>query len=202
MILSHSGNSPIINESGYIAPTATICGNVKIGQNSVIMHGAAVIAEGSGIEIGDNCIVLENAVLRSTLHHRLKIGNNILIGPNAHVVGCIVEDNVFIATGASVFHGAKLRTGCEVRINGVVHIKTEIPENGVVPIGWVAVGTPAQILSPEKHEEIWAIQRTLNFNKFVYGVDWKPESAASLMPEIAKMMTGALKLHKEDDEIV
>lgn len=201
MIIKHSGKSPMIDESAFIAPNAVICGDVKIGKNTRIMYGAAIVAEGGRIEIGDNCVVLENAVLRSTAHHSLIIGSNVLVGPNAHVVGCTVEDNVFIATGAAVFHGAKLCKSSEVRINGVVHIKTVLPENETVPINWVAVGTPAQILPPERHDEIWAIQKTLNFPKFVYGIDRKP-NGETIMPQIMESMVSALEAHKDDTVIV
>jgi carbonic anhydrase/acetyltransferase-like protein (isoleucine patch superfamily) len=197
LLVTHLGNSPIISETAFVAPTATICGDVKIGNNSRIMYGAAIIAEGGSIEIGDNCVVLENAVLRSTVKHSLTIGNNVLVGPNAHVVGCIVEDNVFIATGAAIFHGAKLCKGSEVRINGVVHLKTVLPENETVPIGWVAVGEPAQVLPSKKHDDIWVIQEPLNFPKSVYGVDRKPNNDP-IMPEIMKMMTNTLESHKDD----
>jgi len=54
MIINHLGKSPIIDESAFVALTATICGDVKIGKNSRIMYGAVVIAEGGSIEIGDN----------------------------------------------------------------------------------------------------------------------------------------------------
>lgn len=197
MIIRHLNKSPIIDESAFIAPTAAICGDVKIGKNTRIMYGAAIIAEGGAIEIGDNCVVLENAVLRSTVHHSLHIGNNVLVGPNAHAVGCIVEENVFIATGAAVFHGARLCKGSEVRINGVVHIRTVLPENETVPINWVAVGTPAQILPPEKHDEIWAIQEPLNFPGYVYGIERKP-GGETIMPEIMEMMASSLDSHKDD----
>ena len=197
MIIRHLGRIPLIDNSAFIAPNATICGDVKIGSNSRIMYGASIIAEGGSIEIGDNCIVLENAVLRSTGRHSLSIGDNVLVGPNAHVVGCIVENDVFIATGASIFHGARLCKGSEVRINGVVHVKTTLPENETVPIGWIAVGTPVEILPPEKHEEIWKIQKPLNFPEFVYGISRKPEGEP-MMSEITKMMASALEKHKED----
>jgi carbonic anhydrase/acetyltransferase-like protein (isoleucine patch superfamily) len=200
MIIMHSGNKPEIDPSAYIAPNATICGKVKIGKNSRIMFGVSVIAEGGSIAIGDNCVLLENAVLRSTVKHPLQIGNNVLIGPNAHVVGCIIEDNVFVATGAAIFHGARLGAGSEVRINGVVHIQTELPPDATVPIGWIAVGNPAEILSPERHDEIWAIQKPLNFPEYVYGVARDP-SGATIMPEITAMMTRALATHR-DDEII
>ena len=200
MIIKHSGFVPDIEKSAFVAPTAAVCGKVRIGNNSRIMHGASVISEGGTIEIGENCIVLENAVLRSTGKHNLKIGNNVLIGPNAHVAGCTVEDNVFVATGASIFHGSRLCKNSEVRINGVVHVKSVLPENATVPIGWVAVGDPVKILPPDKHEEIWAIQKQMNFPLFVYGVERK-ESGESIMPEITEMMSIALEKHMNDEVI-
>lgn len=202
MIKIHSGKAPVIHESAFIASTAVICGDVRIGANAMIMYGAAVIAEGGSIEIGDNCIVLENAVLRSTAAHSLKIGSNVLIGPNAHVVGCMIEDYVFVATGASIFHGARLRKGSEVRINGTVHIRTELPEYAVVPIGWIAVGIPAEILPAEKHDQIWAKQEPLNFYRYVYGVDWKPGGKDVVMPEITQRMAELLGTHKDDTDIL
>lgn len=165
------------------------------------MYGATVIAEGGSITIGDNCVVLENAVLRSTVYHSLSVGNNVLIGPNAHVVGCTVEDNVFIATGASIFHGSRLCKGSEVRINGVVHIKTVLPENETVPINWVAVGNPVQILPSEKHDEIWAIQKPLGFTEYVYGVK-RNANEESNMPDIMNMMVDTLSSHKDDEFVL
>lgn len=197
MLINHLGKDPIIDTNAFIAPNATICGDVRIGKNTRIMYGAAVIAEGGTIEIGDNCVVLENAVLRSTVKHSLKIGNEVLIGPNAYVVGCTVENSVFIATGASIFHGAKLCKGSEVRINGVVHIKTILPENEFVPIGWIAIGNPVKILPPEKHDDIWSIQKPLDFPKYVYGVDRELETK-NTMHEVIKMMTNTLKTHSDD----
>jgi len=60
------------------------------------------------------------------------IGDNCLIGLNAHLVGFTVENNVFIATGASVFHGATLKSGSEVSINCIVHLKPS--SSGEVPL--------------------------------------------------------------------
>lgn len=67
MILEHKGKKPSIHPTAYIAPNATICGDVTIGANSRIMFGAQIIAENNSISIGENCIVLENAVLRSVI---------------------------------------------------------------------------------------------------------------------------------------
>jgi carbonic anhydrase/acetyltransferase-like protein (isoleucine patch superfamily) len=197
MILKHLGKGPQIHPSAYIAPNATVCGDVTIGVGCRILFGACVIAEGQPIELGENGIVMENAVIRSTDQHLTRIGAHCLIGPHTHLVGCTLEDCVFIATGASVFHGAKLGYSSEVRINGVVHLRTELPAHATVPIGWVAVGNPAQILPPDQHEAIWAIQKPLNFPKFVYGVERPPEGESN-MPEITKRRSEVLGSHKDD----
>jgi carbonic anhydrase/acetyltransferase-like protein (isoleucine patch superfamily) len=194
MLLSHLGRSPQVAESAYIAPTATVCGDVVIGAECRIMHGASIVAEGGRIEIGECCIVLENAVIRSTGCHSTRIGSHCLVGPNAHLVGCVVEDEVFIATGGAVFHGARLGKGCEVRINGVVHLRSTLEPGAVVPIGCVAVGDPVSILSPDRHDEIWAIQKPLNFPLFVYGID----RAEADMVKITKRLADALASHTHD----
>jgi carbonic anhydrase/acetyltransferase-like protein (isoleucine patch superfamily) len=98
------------------------------------------------------------------------LGDDVLVGPNAHVNGCLVGDGSFLATGAALFPGARLGTGVEVRINGVVHVNTVLADGAMVPIGWVAVGDPARILPPDRHDDIWAIQERLDFPGTVYGL--------------------------------
>lgn len=196
MIIKHRDKTPKVHETAYVAPNAVVCGDVSIGKNVRVMFGAQLIAENSPIQIGDNCIILENAVLRGTGDHPLCVGSNCLVGPNTHLAGCTVEDEVFIATGASVFHGALLKKGAEVRVNGVVHLKTVVPENEIVPINWIAVGNPMQLFPPEKHNELWAVQQTLRFNDTVYGITTKDTTA--LMPGICTIMSDRLYVHKED----
>jgi carbonic anhydrase/acetyltransferase-like protein (isoleucine patch superfamily) len=135
MILSHDDKQPVIDPDSYVAPNATVCGDVTLGAGCRIMFGACVVSEGKPITLGKNCIVMENAVLRSTDDHPLQVGSYCLIGPHAHIVGCTIEDDVFLATGACVLHGARLRSKTEVRINAVVHLRTELSEGTVVPIG-------------------------------------------------------------------
>jgi carbonic anhydrase/acetyltransferase-like protein (isoleucine patch superfamily) len=158
------------------------------------MHGASIIAEGGKITIDEQCIVFENAVVRSNTDHSASVGKYCLIGPNAHVVGCTVEDEVFIATGAAIFHSARLGKGSQIRINAVVHIKSHLEPGVMVPIGWIAVGNPAKIFSPDKHEEIWEIQESLNFPLTVYGYD-RPEAS---MRKITQRLSENLGSHIDD----
>jgi carbonic anhydrase/acetyltransferase-like protein (isoleucine patch superfamily) len=197
MLLSHERNTPSIDASAYVAPTATVCGDVKIGPNSRIMHGACLIAEGGSIQIGANCIVLENAVVRSTSRHSTRVGNYCLVGPNAHLVGRTIEDEVFVATGAAIFHGAVLGPRSEVRVNGVVHVKTKLDADVIVPIGWIAVGNPASVLPPNEHESIWAVQKPLNFPLAVYGIDRSEASMKRVTDRMSQMLAG----HVDDRKV-
>src|SRR5262245_14111969 len=194
MLITHGGKAPTVDPTAYVAPNAVVCGDVTVGADCRILFGAQVIAEGGSITIGRECIVLENAVLRSTVRHSLSIGDNCVVGPNAHVVGCSVADEVFIATGASIFHAARVGKGAEVRVNGVVHLRTVVPPGATVPIGWVAVGDPAQILPPDQHDKIWAIQQPLDFPLTVYGL----ERDNADMVKITRRMADALASHHND----
>lgn len=193
-MLEHAGKVPRVHASAYVAPNAVLCGDVTVGPGCRVMFGAQLIAEDRSIRLGESCVVLENAVLRSTATHDLRIGNHCLVGPQAHVVGALVEDEVFIATGAAVFHGARLGRGSEVRVNAVVHLKTELAAGTTVPIGWVAVGAPARLFPPSEHDAIWEVQAQLDFPRTVYGL----ERAEASMPRITQVMVERLGSHRGD----
>ncbi len=161
---------PTVDPSAYVAPTAVLCGDVRVGPDSRVLFGAVLTAEDGHIEVGARCVVMENAVLRGRAAHPVTLGDDVLVGPHAHVNGSEVGDACFIATGGSLFPGSRLGRGSEVRINGVVQVNTVLESDTVVPIGWVAVGNPARVLAPWDHEEIWRIQKLLDFPGTVYGL--------------------------------
>lgn len=197
MIISYEEKSPSIDSDAWVAQDATVSGDVAIGAGSRIMHGARLVAEAGGsIRIGRNCIVLENAVIRATERHDCSLGDHCVIGPNSHIVGAQIGDEVFIATGAAVFHGAEIGSGAEVRIHGTVHLRTSLEPGTTVPIGWIAVGNPAKILPPDQHEAIWALQKTLDFPGFVYGVD---RSQPDVMKNITIQLSESLGVHRGED---
>lgn len=197
MLIEHEGERPRVDPSAYVAPNAVVCGDVEIGPDTRVLFGAVVVAQGGPVRLGHHCIVMENAVVRGTTRHPLVLGNHVLVGPRASIVGCTVEDDVFLATGATVFNAARIGARAEVRVNGVVHHSSFLPADSTVPIGWVAVGNPAEILPPDQHDRIWAIQGPLNFPKVVFGVDRPPEGE-SLMPELTRRYSHALGKHRND----
>ena len=196
MLFEHAGHRPQIDSTAWIAPDATICGNVYVGPGSRVLYGARIVGESGGlIQIGRECIVMENAVIRATAKHACTIGDHCLVGPNAHVVGASLEREVFVATSAAIFHGANLGRGAEVRPHATVHLRTVIPPEVFVPIGWIAVGDPAQILPPDRHDEIWAVQKPLNFPEWVYGFS---RETPDLMRHITEALSERLRAHADD----
>lgn len=193
MLIEHRGRRPSVDPTAYVAETAVVSGAVVVGPGARILHGAVVSAEDGEIRIGRNVVVMEQALIRGRLGHNAIIGDSVMIGPSAHVNGALVEDGAFIATGAALFPGSTVGAGAEVRIHGVVQVNSVLPAGGIVPIGWVAVGSPASILPPDRHEDIWAIQSTLDFPGTVYG--------ATRQASMAEIMEGQSRFygaHRDD----
>jgi carbonic anhydrase/acetyltransferase-like protein (isoleucine patch superfamily) len=200
MQYEHLGKRPQIDPSAWVAPTAVLVGDVRLGPGTAISHGAILNAEDGMIEIGIDCVVMENAVVKASRRAPILIANNVLVGPRAYLSGCTVRSEAFLATGTTVFNHAVIGERAEVRINGVVHLRTVLPADATVPIGWVAVGDPAAILPPERHDEIWAIQKPLDFPKTVFGVD-RPPKGQTIMPHVMPRYARALARHRDDRQI-
>ena len=198
MKFEHLGATPRIHPDAVIAATAVISGDVVIGADCQVLHGAVISAEGGPIVLGEHVIVMENAVLRASSSDPLRLGDHCLVGPLASISGARVGDEVFIATGARVFNGAVIGDRSEVRINAVVHLRTTLPPESVVPIGWVAVGDPLQILPPDRHDEIWAAQRELDFPGYVFGLD---RTTPDLMVQLTERYARHLSRHADDRRV-
>ncbi|NNM47638.1 gamma carbonic anhydrase family protein [Knoellia koreensis] len=159
-----------IHETASVAPSAVVSGDVVIGAGSRILPLAVIDGERGTVRIGSDVVVMEHAVLRGRANHPLTIGDAVLVGPHTHLNGTTVEDEVFVATGASLFPGSLAGSGAELRIGSVLHVNSRLEPGTVVPIGWVAAGDPAQLFSADRHEELWQVQEPLDFPGTVYGV--------------------------------
>ena len=123
MIFSSITKKPKIHSSAYVAPTATISGDVTIGAGCAILHGAIVTAEGAPITIGAESIIMENAVIKSSggsaLQHPVKIGDKCMIGPHAYISGATLANGVFVGSGARVYNAISLPANARVAPNEV-----------------------------------------------------------------------------------
>jgi carbonic anhydrase/acetyltransferase-like protein (isoleucine patch superfamily) len=194
VLIEHQGKRPTVHESAYVAPTAVLCGDVTLGPDCRVLFGAVLTAEGGPIQLGERCIVMENALVRGRQSHPVVLGDHVLVGPHAHVNGAQVEHDVFLATGVSVFPGAHIGHGSEVRIGAVVHVNSRLPEGTTVPIGWIAAGDPADLFPPEAHEQLWAVQRELDFPRTVFGL----ERAEATMDRVSARYAESFGRHRGD----
>jgi carbonic anhydrase/acetyltransferase-like protein (isoleucine patch superfamily) len=202
MLIEHQYKRPNIDPSAYVAPTAVICGDVTIGPRTHVSFGAVIEAHGAPVRIGAQCVIRENLNIRSTSRNAVEIGDHVLIGPQSSLKGCIVEDECFLATGVKIYQGAVIGRRTEVRIDGIVHVRSVLPPNSLVPIKWLAVGDPAQLFPPDKHEEIDAILSKMNFPEEVYGLERQPGGGVDMdMKEVTRRVTSGLADHRDDREL-
>ena len=189
------GAEPRIHPGAVVAPTAVISGDVTIGDGCQVLHGAVLTAEGSPIVIGEHVIVMENALIRASAVHPVRIGSHVLVGPMASISGATIDDDVYLATGSRVVNGARIGVGSLVRMGAVVHLKTTLPPGTVVPLGWVAIGDPMQLLPAAEAAAISAAREELDFPGFVFGLD---RSAPDYMAQLTERYGAALARHAGD----
>ena len=172
MILRSGGSKPKIHSSAYVAPSAVLSGEVIVGADCAILHGAVLTAEGAPLEIGASSVVMENAVVKSSggkaIQFPVKIGKNCIIGPGAYVVGARIDDGCFVASGVRIFNGAHMEAGSGAAIGAILHINSTLPRNMGIPMQHIAIGKPAQIHPPEHAATIAA---TLQFYETVFNLE-------------------------------
>lgn len=123
--LNYLGAEPQIDAAEFVAPNATILGNVEIGENTSIWYGATLIGI-KGIKIGENCVIQDRAHLSS----EVRIGNDVFVGPNVTIQGSQLEDWSFVSMGSTVRH-AKVETGGLVAAGAVIGDNIVIKEGEV-----------------------------------------------------------------------
>lgn len=198
MLVEHRKNKPVVADTAVIAPTAVISGDVHIGAGTVVLAGAVVTSQGAPVHIGEFCVIMENSVIRGAGIHPTTLGNYVLVGPNAHVTGATIGPKVFVATGSAVFNGAILEEGTLVAINAVVHIGAECPPGTVVPIGHIAVGTPARVVSPVDAPAVAKELAAIGFTRFVFGFEEKSLADPTAIEELCRRYSRALLSHRDD----
>ncbi len=148
VILPVKGISPDIPSDVFVAPNATIVGDVVMGSSCSIWFNAVIRGDVNAIRIGEKVNIQDNAVIHCTYEKNATvIGNNVSIGHSAIVHGCTIEDNVLIGMGAIVMDRAVVGSYSIIAAGAVVL------EGTIIPPGSVYAGVPAKKVkdvSPEK----------------------------------------------------
>jgi carbonic anhydrase/acetyltransferase-like protein (isoleucine patch superfamily) len=147
VILPVQGKQPVFGEDCFLAPNATVVGDVQMGDGCSIWFNAVIRGDVNAIRMGDRVNVQDGAVLHCTYQKtQVHIGNNVSIGHNAIVHGCRIEDNVLIGMGAIIMDNGVVGSGSIIAAGAVVL------ENTVVEAGSIYAGVPARrvkSVSPE-----------------------------------------------------
>ena len=139
LILPVKGVHPVIPASCFIAPNATVVGDVVMGEECSIWFNTVVRGDVNSIRMGNKVNIQDGAVLHCTYEKtKVVLGNHVSIGHNALVHGCTVEDNVLIGMGAIVMDNAHIGT------NTIIAAGAVVLENMVCESGSIYAGVPAK----------------------------------------------------------
>lgn len=151
MIRKFQNHTPQIPDSCYIFPTATIIGDVVLGENVIAYPGVVIRGERHKVVIGDNTNLQENSTIHMEWDRDCIIGSGVTIGHNAIIHACTICDNVLVGMGAIVQDGAVIGE------NSFIGAGALIPRKMIVPPGSMVYGFPARIVRPitqAEYEEI------------------------------------------------
>jgi carbonic anhydrase/acetyltransferase-like protein (isoleucine patch superfamily) len=132
MILTFKDKTPQIGENVFIAPNATIIGDVKIGNNTSIWFGAVIRGDLAPIRVGADTSIQDNCTVHTEVDIPAIIGDNVTVGHNAVIHSCTIENNCLIGIGAIVLDGAVIKTGSVVAAGAVVKYDWQAEPNCLV----------------------------------------------------------------------
>jgi carbonic anhydrase/acetyltransferase-like protein (isoleucine patch superfamily) len=139
VILPVNGISPKFGRDCFIAPNATIVGDVETGDECSFWFNAVIRGDVNSIRIGNRVNIQDGAVIHCTYNKtKVKLGHNVSVGHNAIVHGCTVHDNVLIGMGAIVMDN------CVIHSNTIIAAGAVVLENTIVPAGCIYAGVPAK----------------------------------------------------------
>lgn len=141
--------NPTIHPSVFIAPNATVLGDVILEENSSIFYGAVLRADNNSIVIGKGSNIQDGCIIHVDPPYPVTVGIGCTVGHGAILHGCAVGDNSLIGMGAIVLNGAQIGKNCIVGAGALV------TQNTVIPDGSLVIGSPAKVkrsLTPEEIE--------------------------------------------------
>ena len=152
MFLSFCGKKPRDEGAAFVAPSATVQGDVVLKPGSTVWYGAVLRADTGRIAIGENSNVQDNAVLHTGPGLDVTVGRGTSVGHGAVVHGCTVGDGCLIGMHATILNGAVIGDGCLIAAGALV------PENMQVPAGSLVIGVPGKVVRPVSAAQAAAIK--------------------------------------------
>lgn len=154
MILEYKGHKPKIGKNVFIAPTATVIGNVEIKDGASIWYGTVLRGDMAPITVGKSTNIQDNCTVHTDFDRPAIIGNYVTVGHNAVVHGCIIENYCLIGINAVILSHASIKTGSVVAAGSVVK------HGQVVGPYHLVAGIPASIKKELSEAEVGKRKKT------------------------------------------
>ena len=150
----------------WVAPNATIIGDVTLEKNSSIWFNAVLRGDIENIQIGEGSNIQDGSVLHTDLGYPLKVGKDVTVGHLVMLHGCTIGDNSLIGIGAVILNNAQIGKNC------IIGAKTLITENKVIPDNSLVVGSPGKVIREVTDDE----KKSILENTRHYQNNWKKYS--------------------------
>ena len=148
MIYSLDGKTPRLGRNVYVAPSASVIGDVELGDEVSIWFGAVLRGDVERLTVGSRTNVQDNSVLHSDPGSPLTLGERVTIGHRVILHGCTVGDGALIGMGATVLNDARIGRNCLVGANALITEGKEFAD------GLLIVGSPARVIRPLTTDEL------------------------------------------------
>jgi carbonic anhydrase/acetyltransferase-like protein (isoleucine patch superfamily) len=152
LILAVAGHAPELHPDSWVAPNATVIGQVVLAEGASAWYGAILRAEVERIEIGVGTNIQDNVTIHVDPGFPARIGAGVSVGHNAVLHGCTVEDDALVGMGAVVLNGAVVGSGSLIAAGAVV------PQGAVIPPGSMVAGVPGKVRRELSDDEIAGIR--------------------------------------------
>ena len=147
----------------WVAPNASIIGDVTLEKNSSVWFNAVIRGDNENIHVGEGSNVQDGSVLHTDPGCPLRIGKDVTIGHIVMLHGCTIGDNSLIGIGAVILNNAKIGKNCIIGAKALITENKEIPDNSLV------VGAPGRVVRKLTDDEIGKITE----NAKHYQDNWK-----------------------------
>ena len=173
LVMPHHGKHPVIPKTVYLAPTATVIGDVVLGEHASLWFNAVLRGDCNYIRIGDRTNIQDNSTIHVHVNdHPTIVGSDVVGGHNILLHGCTIKDRVLIGMGATVMDGVEVGEECIIGAGSLLIPGTRVPPRSLV------VGRPARVLRQVTDDEVknfilFGVQNYLEYKE-----TYPPEASA------------------------
>ena len=155
--------TPKVDPDSWIAPNATLIGQVEVAKGASIWWNCTVRGDTDLLSVGENSNIQDNSVLHTDPGIPMVVGKNVTVGHRVILHGCTIGDNTLIGMGSTLLNGSVIGKNCLIGAN------TLIPEGKVIPDRSLVVGLPGRIVRELTDEEVAGLQTSADR----YVVQWQ-----------------------------